>query len=153
MNTMIYVWVVIAFLGLIFEMGSPGLFYFLSFSFGGLLSAIIAFFFESIVVQGIVFLLGTCFALGVLKYWINARFYFEGKGDYKSNVYALKGKKGTVITAIESNKVGQVKISGEIWLAESIGGEAIKDGVVVKIVRVEGCRLIVTTKEIKNLKS
>lgn len=149
MNTMIYVWVVIAFLGLIFEMGSPGLFYFLSFSFGALLSAIIAFFFESIVVQGIVFLLGICFALVILKYWLNARFYFEGKGDYKSNVYALKGKKGVVVTTIEKNKSGQVKVSGQIWLAESVDGGAIDEDKTVTVLRVEGCRLIVSTKENK----
>ncbi|MBT3456369.1 NfeD family protein [bacterium] len=143
MDKMIYIWVVIAFLGLIFEMGSPGLFYFLSFSFGALLAALVAFFSESLVVQGIAFIIGTGVALAFLKYWLNAKFYFEGKPGYKSNIYALQGKKGYVTVGIGKHKVGQVNLNGQIWIAQSVKKEPIVVGTDVRIVRVEGCRLIV----------
>ena len=147
MNTMLYIWVVVAFLGFVFEMGSPGLFYFLSFSFGALLAAIAAFVTDSLVAQGIVFLIGTCFALGFLKYWLNAKFYFEGRSGYKSNVYALQGKKGFVTVPIEKNKVGQVNLDGQIWIAKSASGNPIEKEAEVRVVKVEGCRLVVDLEE------
>ena len=149
MNTMLYIWVIIAFLGLIFEMGSPGLFYFLSFSFGALFSAIVAFFSSSITVQGIAFLIGTTCSLVILKYWLNAQFYFEGRKDYKSNVYALKGKRGYVVDKIAKDRMGQVKLNGQIWLAESEDGQPIESKEAVKVVKVEGCRLIVVSEKSK----
>ena len=143
MDKMIYVWVVVAFLGLIFEMGSPGLFYFLSFSFGALLSAITAFVTGSLIVQGIAFLIGTAVALCFLKYWLNAKFYFEGRENYKSNIFALEGKKGIVTKEIGRHKVGQVNLNGEIWIAKSVNNKKIEMGQEIKVVRVEGCRLVV----------
>ena len=144
MEKMIYVWVVVAFLGLIFEMGSPGLFYFLSFSFGALLAALVAFLSESIIIQGIGFLIGTTIALVFLKYWLNARFYFERETSYKSNVYALEGKTGQVISTIKKNMSGQVNLDGQIWVAKSVDSQQIDQGSEVKVVRVQGCSLIVT---------
>ncbi len=61
-----------------------------------------------------------------------------------SNVYALTGKRGVVVQEI--NNVlgqGQVKVSGEIWMARSEDSKDIQVGSEVEILRVEGVRLIV----------
>lgn len=61
-----------------------------------------------------------------------------------SNVYALSGKIGMVVQDIDNiNGEGQVKVNGEIWRAESEDGSRIQTGTEVKILRVEGVRLVV----------
>ena len=64
--------------------------------------------------------------------------------DNPSNVFALVGKNGTVVQEIDNIQgVGQVKISSEIWKAESEDGEGIPIDTQVKVLKVEGVRVIV----------
>lgn len=73
--------------------------------------------------------------------------------DNPSNVFAIVGKKGTVVQGINNIQgEGQVKISGEIWRAESEDGSEIPVETEVEILRVEGVRVIVKQiieKEVK----
>jgi membrane protein implicated in regulation of membrane protease activity len=57
----------------------------------------------------------------------------------KSNVDALIGKTGKVITAIDLYDGGKVQIGGEIWIAGA--DNVIEEGKRIKVVSVSGARL------------
>jgi membrane protein implicated in regulation of membrane protease activity len=64
-------------------------------------------------------------------------------GSEKTNVEAVVGMVGPVTKRIEQYATGQVKINGQIWSALSENGEPIEVGIKVKVVAVEGVKLIV----------
>lgn len=138
---MFFYWLVIACMFLILEIGSPGLFYFLSFCFGAILGAISSLYVESITLQSIIFLLGTVAALAILKFCI--RSWRRTAKTPLTNVYALKGKHGKVISDIGPNKPGQVKVVGQEWSANSVNDVAIAAGATVEIISVSGTFLLV----------
>jgi membrane protein implicated in regulation of membrane protease activity len=140
MNTFFTAWVLLAFLFLFFEMGNPGLFYFLSFSFGALAAALSSLATSAIALQIIVFLAGTCLAIVVLKWWV-ARKSSKYHGHEKSNIYALKGKRALVLKTITPDEPGTVKVGSESWMARS--AHTIAAGNYVTIVDVRGAHLVV----------
>ena len=135
-----YGWLVIAFLFLILETTSPGLFFFSSFFFGGLMAAISTFFTSSIALQSTVFLLSTSLFLFVLRYWILPSMTNR---SHQTNVYALRGKHGIVIKEITFNTPGFVKINGETWVARIAKNEIITVGDKVEVIDIRGAHVIV----------
>ena len=123
------------------EMGSPGLFYFLSFFFGSLLTAFATIYYDSLITQSLVFLGGTLAALGILKFWVRTRLQSTEK-DHQTNVYALQGKHGIALSSITPEKSGVVKVGGEVWSARTIRS-TISDGDSVKVTAIQGSHLIV----------
>lgn len=136
---MVIFWLLIALSFLLFEMGSPGLFLFLSFFFGGIGAAIVAYFTDYFITQGGAFLMISIGAFFVLRMWINR---YEQQ-VYKTNVYALQGKKAMVITVITMHDTGSVKLDGQVWSARALEGLEIQKGTLVEVVRVSGSHLIV----------
>ena len=66
------------------------------------------------------------------------------KNTLKTNVDELIGKTAeTTKPIIDENNIGEAKIEGEIWLAKSVDGKMIKEGEIVKVVEVNGVKLIV----------
>lgn len=66
------------------------------------------------------------------------------KNTLKTNVDELIGKTAVITKPIiDENNIGEVKIEGEIWLAKSVDGKMIKEGEIVKVVEVNGVKLIV----------
>lgn len=66
------------------------------------------------------------------------------KNTLKTNVDELIGKTAVITKPIiDENNIGEAKIEGEIWLAKSADGEMIKEGESVKVVEVNGVKLIV----------
>ena len=141
MNTMFYVWLITALLFLIFEIGSPGLFYFLSFAFGAALSGVSSIYVDSVIVQSLIFLAGSIVALGVLQWFVQKHEQPSKKSH--TNIYALQGKKGVVLVAVEPNKLGQIKVGGEQWAARAHGDEVIEVGTEIEIVCVGGAHVVV----------
>ncbi len=135
-----YFWLVIAFFCLMVEMGSPGLFFFLSFFVGALAAAGASLVFSSLVVQGAVFLGGTIVALYVLKQWI-AQKMFKDHPHRRTNVFAMKGKHGIMVKDVTLDKPGEVKINGEIWTARA--DDSIKKGEAVEVVSVRGAHVVI----------
>src|SRR5579885_2629826 len=118
MENYFFVWLVVAVLFLILEVGSPGLFYFLSFCIGASLSAIVSLYSDSTTLQSLVFLAGTIAALLVLKYGIKS-----WKHHHKlpaTNIDALHGKQGIVLEKITLQHPGTVKVDGQIWSARAL---------------------------------
>ncbi|MDO9592402.1 MAG: NfeD family protein [Erysipelotrichaceae bacterium] len=64
-------------------------------------------------------------------------------GSEKTNVEAVIGQEGPVTIRIEAYATGQVKINGQIWSALSEDGIPIEVGAKVKVIAVEGVKLIV----------
>src|SRR5437762_8765137 len=89
-ETTFYGWLAVAFFFLIMEMGHPGLFYFLSFFFGGLAAAASSYVTDSFFIQTISFFIGTIIALAFLRPWA---LWLSGKNRsvQQTNFYALKG--------------------------------------------------------------
>lgn len=142
MEHLFFFWLVISLLCLIMEMGSPGLFYFLSFFFGAVVAALVSVYVDSWIIQSMIFLIGTTFALVALKYWIKS-----SKQTHKApltNVYALQGKHGIVLVDIAPGHPGQIKVQGEVWSALAADDMTIKAGTFVQVVAIGGAYLTVT---------
>jgi membrane protein implicated in regulation of membrane protease activity len=140
MNTVFFLWLIIAFSFLILEVGNPGLFYFLSFSCAALVVATISLFCESVIIQGITFLAIAVMVLFILKKWI----YKREKSVYQSNANALKGKQAIVTLPIHPAQPGYVKINGEFWLARTTDTQTILLNQLVVIKEIKGSHVVVT---------
>ncbi len=66
------------------------------------------------------------------------------KKPIRTGYESLIGKEGVV--KIDINPSGEVLMNGEFWTAESLTGEVIKSGERVRVIRVEGLRIIVEKK-------
>ncbi len=64
-------------------------------------------------------------------------------GNTKTNVNSIVGLVGLVTKKIEPFNTGQVKVSGQIWTAKSYSNKEIEEGEEVKVIKVEGVKLIV----------
>ena len=71
----------------------------------------------------------------------------------KTNVDAVVGSTGLVTVAIDNvSAQGQVKLGAMEWTARSESGDAIPQGTMVKVVRIEGVKAIVSpVREIVNV--
>lgn len=147
MNQLFFYWLITAVLFLLFEIGHPGLFLFLSFSIGALFGAIISILGYPPSVQ----LLG---AFGVslasflmLSLWIARRFKSEQRHSHRSNIDALVGKEGFVIATITQTQPGLVKIHGTVWSSKTVHGNELSVGLRVSVVKIEGVTLFVEKHE------
>jgi len=134
-----YFWLILALIFLFAEMGTPGLFFFIAFSVGFLITAFLAFLGFSFAFQ-----CWSAIICSLVVFWI-LRHYFSvksGKGE-ETNVEALAGKKGVVLKTLERNKIGKVKIRGEVWSAVAQGAEVLHEQAIVEVVGVEGNKLVV----------
>ncbi|MFH1643807.1 MAG: NfeD family protein [bacterium] len=140
-NFIPYFWLIMAIFLLLAEIGTPGLFVFIAFAIGCLITGIVAFFVFSFVVQCWIALIISVLAFAALKYFFASR--VKSFGEKETNFDALTGKKGIVVKEINPNEKGLVRIGGEIWSAVVKGDEVLKKDVVVKVVNVEGNKLVV----------
>ena len=134
-----YVWLIIALLFLFVELGTPGLFFFISFAIGASFSAIFAFLNFSFLIQCWVGLITSLIIFFIL------RLIFSRKAIDKdiTNVDALVGKTALVVKEINSKVKGSVKLGGEIWSAKISEGSVLQVGTIVKVIKVIGNSLIV----------
>jgi membrane protein implicated in regulation of membrane protease activity len=133
-----YVWLIGALLLLFFEIGTPGLFFFISFAIGALCAALIAFMDFSLYTQCWVAFLVTLGAFVIIKMGISR--YTK---KFKTNIDALIGLDGSVVQEIKLHAPGKVKVRGEVWLALSHEDSLLDIGTLVKIYGSEGNKLIV----------
>ncbi len=135
----LYAWLMLAFLFLIIEIGHPGLFYFLSFSFGGLAAAAATCITESTIIQILVFFGTTIVSLYVLRRWAG-----KNRPAQHTNFYVLRGKRGVVKQDITSEKPGLVTIGGQVWAARIIHhDDKALIGDIIEVVDVRGAHVVV----------
>ena len=139
------VWIAVGILFIIIEIFTPGFFFF-SFGIGAIASGLMAYIFkENLILQFLTFSVVTFVSFLLMK-------KFAGKmlknSVQESNIYALSGKTGIVTKIILKDHKGYVKIGGEEWSAvfeQDI--EQINEGEKVKIVRVDGNKVVVEKME------
>lgn len=140
--SLFYWWLVVAFLFLIMEMGHPGLFFFLSFFFGGVCAAGVSCITESVITQLIAFFGSTVVAMYVLRNL--GHVLIKNRSHQNTNFYALKGKRAIVKQDIVVGKAGLVIIGGQVWAAHAVHhGDTMFIGDVVEVVDVRGAHVVV----------
>lgn len=112
------------------------------FAVGSLAALFVSFFSDSIVLQVVVFILVSVFVLLITKPLMKK---FKSFQVTPTNSDRVIGKIGDVTKKIEKNKYGEVKIFGNTWTAYS--DEEIEVGSKVKVLEIEGVKLIVKKEE------
>lgn len=139
------VWLIIAGLFFIGEMITVGFLVFW-FGVGALLAMITSFFTSNIIIQTTVFVISSAILLLVTKPFVKK---FVDVKSTNTNAFSIIGKKALVIKEINSHSVGQIKINGEVWSAESENNETILGGSEVEIVKINGVKAIVKPVKIE----
>lgn len=104
-------------------------------------AAVTTIFTPSIPIQSAVFLIVSLLALIVTRPLVSR--LKKSKSRISTNADRLVGRIGDAISDIEdAEKIGQVKVSGEIWSAKS-GTTPISKGEKVRVLSIEGVKLIV----------
>ena len=138
---LVWIWLIFAVFMILIEMMTMGLF--TIWAAGGALAAMVtAVFTDSLLAQGFVFAVVTLFLvlvtrpLAVRK--LNSR-------TVKTNSDALIGKEAVAESDIDEFLRGEVKTEGKVWTAAPAENSApIRKGDIVKIVDIEGVKLIVS---------
>lgn len=135
-----YLWLTAALLLILSELSAPGLFFFISFSAGCVVGAGAAFLQLSIFTQ-----LCSTIISSVIAFIIMRSVFTKKHGlKLKTNIDALHHAEAIVTKTIESNKTGLVKVRGELWPATTLEHATLHPGTRVKIIKVNGNKLIVT---------
>lgn len=72
----------------------------------------------------------------------------KNKKELKTNLQSLIGNKYKVVKTITKDSIGELKINGVYWDAESFDNQEILEGKIVEVIEIKGNKLIV--KEVKN---
>ncbi len=138
-------WLFFGLLCVVFELLSPGFFYCLSFALGTLPAACGAWLELPFSWQTGLFFGGSLISFFLL--YVCVRKNAKLDSHYKSAVDALPGKKGVIVEKVSSTHIGQVRVEGQLWAAQSMHDELLEKGTLVLVVRVEGVRLIVAARK------
>lgn len=114
------------------------------FALGALVAMLVAMIGVGVIGQIFIFLI----ASAVLVYFTRpiAKKYLK-IGATKTNVNSIVGLVGIVTKKIEPFNTGQVKVAGQIWTAKAHDNEEIEVDKQVKVIKVEGVKLIVKRNE------
>jgi membrane protein implicated in regulation of membrane protease activity len=134
-----YIWLIAGLIFLLLEVGTPGLFFFVSLALGSFVGAITAFIGHSIMMQCWSAVIGSLFCFFILK----NIFANKQQPGHKTNIQALIGKTAIIIESIEPNKAGRIKIKGEEWPATNDQKMTLPLGKTVTIIRIEGNKVVV----------
>lgn len=138
------VWLIIAGLFFVGEMITVGFLVFW-FGVGALIAMVVSFFTSNIIIQTTVFIMSSAFLLLITKPFVKK---FVDVKSTNTNAFSIIGKKAFVIKEINSHSIGQIKINGEVWSAETENNETIPEGSEVEIVRINGVKAIVKPTKI-----
>lgn len=116
------------------------------FSIGALILMVLSTFIESVIIQVILFAAISITLLVIFtKYFVDKDKTFK----YNTNLQGIQQKTGIVKEEIPPYSTGLVTLSGEDWTAISVDNEKIEKGKVVKVVEIEGVKLVVREIEEK----
>ena len=118
------VWLIIAGLFFIGEIATVGFLIFW-FGVGALIAMIVSLFTSNIIIQTTIFIISSTILIFATKPFIKK---FADVKKTNTNVYSIIGKKALVIKTIDPiHSVGQIKLNGEVWTAESENNEIIEE--------------------------
>ena len=133
------IWLIISLLFFVGEMITVGFLIFW-FGIGALIAMIVSFFIKSIIIQTAVFVISSTILIFATKPFVKR---FLDVKTTNTNAYSIIGKKAIVKKEIKPHQVGQIKINGEVWSAESENSETIPEGTEVEIKEIKGVKAIV----------
>lgn len=107
-----------------------------------LIAMVVSFFTSNVIIQMSVFIISSIILILATKPLVKK---FVNEKNVKTNAFSLVGKNALVIQDINNlNSVGQIKVDGEIWSAQSSEDDInIPIDSEVKIVKIEGVKAIV----------
>ncbi|MCI7473916.1 MAG: NfeD family protein [Clostridiales bacterium] len=113
------------------------------FALGALAALITSFFVDNIWIQFAVFLVVSLVTLLVIRPLTQR--YVTPK-QVATNADRAVGSEGVVTQTIDNRSAqGQVTVSGTVWTARTESDEPIPEGTPVRVLRIEGVKLIVTS--------
>jgi membrane protein implicated in regulation of membrane protease activity len=128
------------------EMATPGAFFLAPFAIGAGVAAILAFADVAVAVQWLAFVGVSLIAFAGLRPF--ARRLDERAGSSEGiGSRRLIGRSGTVLEAIEPDRLGLVRVEREEWRAESADRMGIPAGAPIRVTQVQGTRVIVSPVE------
>jgi membrane protein implicated in regulation of membrane protease activity len=135
------VWAVAAVLLAIGELLTPGLFFLGPVALAAVAAAIVAALGASVVIQLIVFIIGSIASLAVLR--PIARAHLRMPALVRTGTAALEGGRAVVLQRVDVNG-GRVRIGGEEWTARSyLEDQVIEPGTRVEVVKIQGATALV----------
>lgn len=140
-------WLIIAGLFFVGEIATVGFLIFW-FGIGALIAMIVSIFTTNIIIQTTIFLISSTILIFATKPFVKK---FADVKKTNTNVYSIIGKKALVIKTIDPiHSVGQIKLNGEIWTAESDNQQIIEEGTEVEILEIKGVKAIVKSVKVEN---
>ena len=139
-------WIILGCVLCVIETFTPT-FFIMLFGIGAFCAAIASYFGLGISLQLLIFVIVSLFlVIFIRRIYIK---YFIKNTVQESNVNRLIGKTGKVIQEVTNDSMsGRVKIDGEVWIAKSEQSKVIEKDSDVKILAIEGTKLIVNKEEI-----
>ena len=140
-----YTWLALFVILLVVEAMGPGLVC-LWFAFGALVAFILNLCGASLVVQIIAFAVSSLVFVILLRPL--AKRYVNGRKT-ATNADAILGREGVVIQEIDAVKgTGQVRAQGQVWTARTANDGVLQPGAAVRVLRIEGAKLIVAPADV-----
>ena len=134
------IWLIIAGVCLIGEIMTTGFLVFWL-SIGALLSMVVSFFTDNVIIQTAVFVISSAILIFATKPFVKK---FAKTKNVKTNAFSIIGQNGIVTKDIDSiNSKGQVKIDGETWSAVGKDDMDIPKGTEIEVVEIKGVKAIV----------
>ena len=141
------VWLIIAGLFFVGEIATVGFLIFW-FGIGALIAMIVSFFTSNIIIQTTIFVISSTILIFATKPFVKK---FADVKKTNTNVYSIIGKKALVIKTIDPiHSVGQIKINGEVWTAESENNQVNDECSEVEILEIKGVKAIVKPIHVLN---
>ncbi len=141
-------WLIVAGIFFIIEIATVG---FLMFwlGIGALFAMVTSFLTDSLIAQTVVFAVSSCILIPLTKPLADK---FTSKEKVATNSYSLINKHGIVTVDINPiEATGQVKVNGEIWSASTEDESIIKKDTEIKVLRIEGVKLIVAPLKVSTI--
>ncbi len=135
-----WIWIIIFIVALIVEVVTSGTLISIWFSVGALLAYLVQLFNGPLILQLIVFLAVSIGALLAIR--PIATTYFRGN-IVATNADRMVGQRTYLTKAITSNHWGEVNVYGVVWSAVEKNNQPLAIGTEVKVVAIEGAKLIV----------
>lgn len=140
-------WLIIAGLFFVGEIATVGFLIFW-FGVGALIAMLVSFFTSNIIIQTTIFVISSTILIFATKPFVKK---FADVKKTNTNVYSIIGKRALVIKTIDPiHSVGQIKINGEVWTAESEDNQVIEESSEVEIIEIKGVKAIVKPIRVLN---
>lgn len=139
-DIMVFVWIAISIGALLIELLTPSALISIWFAVGGVIGAVASLVHLPVEVQIACFAIVSIVSMLIVRP-IASR-YLRGN-TIATNADRFLGENAEVIQMIKKNEWGQVKVNNTIWHAVSIDGEEIEEHAMVKVLAIEGAKLLV----------